>query len=410
MKKFVSKGFAMILAGVLAVSAVGSVGAAEEVGSNGEVNVYNWGEYMPDGVDGSVDLIEKFEQETGIKVNYKEYDSNETLYAELKPGNTSYDVIIPSDYMISRMIEEDMLEKLNFDNIPNYKNIMDAYKNSDDVQYDPTGEYSVPFSWGTVAIVYNKTMVDEPVDSWDIFWDEKYAGQILMFDNSRDAFGIALKKLGYSQNTTNEAELEAAAEELRKQKPLVQAYVMDQIFDKMGNGEAAVAPYYAGDIITMMAENPDLAYAFPKEGTNRFVDAMAIPKGAPNKENAEAFINFMCDAENAAAVAEYIGYSTPNQAAYELLDEEITGNPIAYPDDSLLAKTEFFVNLPADINQKMQDLWVSVKTADTSTAGGTSAWVIAVIIAAVVVVIAAIFLIPVLRKNAGKKKVANRKK
>ena len=231
-----------------------------------------------------------------------------------------------------------------------------------------------------------------------------------MFDNSRDAFGIALKKLGYSQNTTNEAELEAAAEELRKQKPLVQAYVMDQIFDKMGNGEAAVAPYYAGDIITMMAENPDLAYAFPKEGTNRFVDAMAIPKGAPNKENAEAFINFMCDAENAAAVAEYIGYSTPNQAAYELLDEEITGNPIAYPDDSLLAKTEFFVNLPADINQKMQDLWVSVKTADTSTAGGTSAWVIAVIIAAVVVVIAAIFLIPVLRKNAGKKKVANRKK
>lgn len=266
----------MILAGVLAVSAVGSVGAAEEVGSNGEVNVYNWGEYMPDGVDGSVDLIEKFEQETGIKVNYKEYDSNETLYAELKPGNTSYDVIIPSDYMISRMIEEDMLEKLNFDNIPNYANIMDAYKNTEDVQYDPTGEYSVPYTWGTVAIVYNKTMVDEPVDSWDIFWDEKYAGQILMFDNSRDAFGIALKKLGYSQNTTNEAELEAAAEELKKQKPLVQAYVMDQIFDKMGNGEAAVAPYYAGDIITMMAENPDLAYALPKEGTNRFVDAMAI--------------------------------------------------------------------------------------------------------------------------------------
>ena len=410
MKKIGSMAFAAVLTVLLAATPVSFAGAAGEVGSNGEVNVYNWGEYMPDGMDGSVDLIEKFEQETGIKVNYKEYDSNETLYAELKPGNTSYDVIIPSDYMISRMIEEDMLEKLNFDNIPNYKNIMDAYKNSDDVQYDPTGEYSVPFSWGTVAIVYNKTMVDEPVDSWDIFWDEKYAGQILMFDNSRDAFGIALKKLGYSQNTTDEAELEAAAEELRKQKPLVQAYVMDQIFDKMGNGEAAVAPYYAGDIITMMAENPDLDYAFPKEGTNRFVDAMAIPKGAPNKENAEAFINFMCDAENAAAVAEYIGYSTPNQAAYELLDEEITGNPIAYPDDSLLAKTEFFVNLPADINQKMQDLWVSVKTADTSASGGTSTWIIAVVIAAVVVVIAAIFLIPVLRKIAGKKKVANRKK
>lgn len=352
-----------MLTTVLMITAAAATftGCGDSQLTNGEVNVYNWGEYMPNGEDGSLDLIEQFEQETGIKVNYKEYDSNEVMYAELKPGNNSYDVVVPSDYMISRMIEEGMVQKLNFDNIPNAENIMDAYKNA---EYDPTGEYSVPYSWGTVAIVYNKTMVTEPVDSWDILWDEKYAGNILMFDNSRDAFGIALKKLGYSQNTTDKDELEAAAAELKKQKPLVQAYVMDQIFDKMGNGEAAVAPYYAGDILVMMEENPDLAYCMPKEGTNRFVDAMVIPTGAPNKENAEKFINFMCSAEAAAEISDYLGYSTPNQAAYDILDEEIKNNPIAYPSEDVLQKTEFFVNLPTDINRLVQDLFIAAKTSD----------------------------------------------
>lgn len=326
----------------------------------GEVNVYNWGLYMPNGTDGSMDVLKEFEKKFKIKVNYKEFDSNESMYAELKPGNNSYDVIVPSDYMISRMIEEDMLQKINFDNVPNYKNIMEEYK---EAVYDPTGEYSVPYTWGTVGIIYNKTMVSGTVDSWDVLWDEKYKDNILMFDNSRDAFGIALKKLGYSQNTTDENELNAAAAELKKQKPLVQAYVMDEIFDKMEAGEAAVAPYYAGDAITMIDENPDLAFAIPKEGTNRFVDAMVIPKGAPNKDNAEKFINFICEGEIAAEICEYIGYSTPNQAAYDLLDEDMKNNTIAYPSQDVLDNTELFLNLPAAVNQKLQDLWLEVKTA-----------------------------------------------
>ena len=184
-----------------------------------------------------------------------------------------------------------------------------------------------------------------------------------MFDNSRDAFGIALKKLGYSQNTTDAKKLEEATAALKEQKPLVQAYVMDQIFDKMGNGEAALAPYYAGDAITMMDENSDLGYAVPKEGTNRFVDAMVIPKGAPNKDNAEKFINFICETDVAKEIVEYIGYSTPHQEAYEQLDDEIKSNPIAYPSEDVLKNTEFFVNLPSDVNKKMQDLWVEIKTS-----------------------------------------------
>ncbi len=355
MKKIIS---VFVCVAMLAALAVSFSGCSSEY--IGEVNVYNWGLYMPDGADGSMDVIEEFEKQYKIKVNYKEFDSNEMMYAELKPGNTSYDVIVPSDYMISRMIAEDMLQKINFENVPNYENIMDEYKGA---SYDPDGEYSVPYTWGTVGIVYNTKKVTETVDSWDILWDEKYEDKILMFDNSRDAFGIALKKLGYSQNTTDEDQLKEAAEELKKQKPLVQAYVMDQIFDKMEAGEAAVAPYYAGDAITMMAENPDLAFAIPKEGTNRFVDAMVIPKGAPNKENAEKFINFICEAEIGAEICEYIGYSTPNQAAYDLLEDEVKNNTIAYPAKEVLDNTELFLNLPAAVNQKMQDLWTEVKTS-----------------------------------------------
>lgn len=357
MKKILS----VCLSAALMLSAAAAFsGCSEKIEYVGEVNVYNWGEYMPLGLDGSMDVLKEFEKEYKIKVNYKEFDSNETLYAQMKSGATGYDVIIPSDYMISRMIEEDMLQKLDFANIPNYANIMDDYKTA---EYDPTGEYSVPYTWGTVGLIYNTTMVEGTIDSWDALWDEKYKGNILMFDNPRDAFGIALKKLGYSQNTTDVKQLEEAAEELKKQKPLVQAYVMDQIFDKMENGEAAVAPYYAGDAITMIDENPDLAFAVPKEGTNRFVDAMVIPKDAPNKENGEKFINFICSGEIAAEIAEYIGYSTPNKAALELLDDEIKNDPIAYPSEDVLAKTEFFLNLPAEINQKMQDLWLLIKTA-----------------------------------------------
>lgn len=325
------------------------------------VNVFNWGEYISNDSE-ILNVLKEFEAETGIKVNYTTYATNEELYSKLKSSGANYDVIIPSDYMINRLIKEDMLEKLNFDNIPNFKNITDKYKN---LEYDPTGEYSVPYTWGTVVLIYNTKYVTKPVDSWDILWDEDYRDKILMFHNSRDAFGISLKRLGYSLNTTDIQELQEAAEELKKQKDIIQGYYMDEIFNKMGSGEAYIAPYYAGDALTMMEDNPDLAAAYPEEGTNFFVDAACIPKGAKNKESAEKFINFLCKAEIAAANSEYIGYSTPNKAAYDLLSEELKSNPITYPDDEILAKTEVFINLPEDTNKKIDELWTEIRGASS---------------------------------------------
>ena len=339
----------LALAMVLALAACGG-GKAD----NGEVNVYNWGEYIDE------EVLEQFEDETGIKVNYTTYSDNESMYSTLKNGAAQYDVIIPSDYMISRLISEDGLEKLNFDNIPNYANIDDAYR---DMEYDPQNEYSVPYMWGVVGIVYNKTMLDYTPTSWDVLWDENLSGQILMFDNSRDALAIALEKLGYSLNTTDEGELKEAQELLVQQKPLVQAYVMDQIFDKMEAGEAAVGPYYAGDAVTMMEENPDLDFFFPEEGSNYYVDAMCIPKGASNKDNAEAFINFMCDPEIMAANAEYIHYSTPSSAAKELLEEEFKNSPISYPGEDVLKRTEVFVNLPQQTLDLYDSMWIDLKAS-----------------------------------------------
>ncbi len=307
----------------------------------------NWGEYMDESLNA------QFENETGIKVTYRTYATNEALYASLKSGGVSYDVIVPSDYMIGRMIEEDMLEKLDFANIPNASDIMDKFKKP---EYDKDASYSVPYMWGTVGIIYNTTMVDEEIDSWSSLFDEKYAGNILMFDNSRDAVGIALKYLGYSFNTTDETQLREALGLLVQQKPLVQAYVMDQIFDKMEGGEAALGPYYAGDAITMIEENPDLAYAAPKEGSNVFVDAFCIPKGSKNKEAAEKYINFMCSAEAGLANCETIGYSTPLNSVYDMLDEDIK-NGISYPSDAMLDKCEVFNNLPKATRELYDSLW-----------------------------------------------------
>ena len=326
-------------------------------GQNVSINVFNWGLYISDGEDDSFETVKEFEQLTGIKVNYSTYATNEELYSKLKGGGADYDVIIPSDYMVGRFIEEDMIEKLNFDNIPNMQYTMDEFINP---QYDPTGEYSVPYMWGTVVLIYNTKYVTEPVDSWEILWDEKYEGKIIMFQNSRDSFGIALKKLGYSINTTSEAELEAAADELIRQKPLVQGYHMDEIFNKMGSEAAYLAPYYAGDAVTMMAENPNLAAVYPKEGTNRFVDALCIPKGSRNKEAAEMFINFLCEPVVSAANAEYTEYCTPNIEALELLDDEIKNNPVTYPGEEILENTEVFVNLPQNVNRKIDELWTEV--------------------------------------------------
>lgn len=330
------------------------------------INVYNWGEYISNGEDDSLDVNEEFYRRTGIRVNYTTYPTNEELYSKLKGGGASYDVIIPSDYMIAKLIDEEMILPLNFENIPNFELINDQFKNP---EYDPENKYSVPYTWGTVGIFYNKTMVDEDESeiTWDILWSEKYAGQILMFDNPRDAFGIAQRKLGLSFNSTDPAEWYAAAEELSKQKPLVQAYVMDQIFTKMGNGEAALAPYYAGDAVILLDENEDIGFVIPESGTNKFVDAMCIPVGSSHPREAEEYINFLCDTEIAAANIDYIGYSTPQREVFEQLDPEIAENPIFYPSDELMERSEFYVNLPTDISTLLDDLWVQVKTGGTDS-------------------------------------------
>jgi len=323
------------------------------------INVYIWGEYISNGVDDTLDVNKEFTKRTGIDVNYTTFDTNESLYSKLANGGANYDIIIPSDYMISKLIDEKMIEKLDFSNIPNFQYIDEQFRNP---KYDPKNEYSVPYTWGVVGIFYNKKYVKEPVDSWKILWDKKYAGKILMFDNPRDSFGIAQKILGYSYNSTNVEEWENAAKLLKEQKPLVQAYVMDQIFDKMSSGDAWLAPYYAGDAATLVEDNPDIGFAIPtKEGTNFFVDAVCIPTGAQHKKEAEAYINFLCDPEIAAANVDYIGYSTPESAAKELLPEETVNNPIFYPSKEILNKSETFVNLPEDTNLLLDTLWAEVK-------------------------------------------------
>ena len=331
------------------------------------IDVYNWGEYISDGSDDSLDINKAFEQLTGIKVRYTTFASNEEMYAKLKSGAASYDVIIPSDYMVARMINEGMLQKLDYSNIPNYKFIGEAYKG---LEYDPDNEYSVPYTWGVVGLIYNTTMIEDEITSWDALWDPRYTGNILMFANSRDAFGISLIRLGYNVNTTDADEIAEAAEELMEQKMLVQAYVMDQIFDKMEGGEAAIAPYYNGDALVMIEENPDLAFAIPEEGTNYFVDSMVIPADAQHKQAAEMYINFMLEAQVALANAEYIGYSTPNTAAYELLDDEIKNDPVAYPGVEALGNTQVFTLLPTDTAKLLDGYWTEILSYNESG----SAW------------------------------------
>ncbi len=350
---------AMALAAAAAVFVVGLVGwrnyqNGAMIEQQPVLAVFNWGEYIANGEDGGLDVIAAFEEEYGCTVQYDLFSTNEEMYTKLKSGSANYDIVIPSDYMISRMIKEDMLEKLDFNNIPNAEFIMDRFKQT---SYDPTGEYTVPYTWGTVGLIYNTTMVEEAPDSWAALWDERYKGDILMFLNSRDAFGIAQKLLGYSQNTTDEAELLACADKLKEQKKVLQTYVMDEIFDKMEIGEAALAPYYAGDALTMIDENPDLAFVLPKEGSNLFIDAMCVIKGSKNKELAENFIDYMCEPEIGKANIEYINYSTPLQTVYDLLDEEVQQNPVSYPDNERVARCDIFVNLPDETNKLVQDLW-----------------------------------------------------
>ncbi len=323
--------------------------------------VCNWGEYMSTNDPECFDVIEAFEEATGIRVQYVTAESNEALYAKMKSGSGKYDVIFPSDYMAERMIREGMLAKLDYANIPNYADIMPEFKG---LAYDPNEEYTVPYFWGTVGLIYNEALLTEEdlalvreAKDWSILWSKNYPSRTMMFDNPRDAFGIALKQLGYSQNTTDEAQLREAAELLGQQKFY---YAMDQFFEMMPSESLVVAAYYAGDCMAVMEENPNLRFVIPECGTNIFNDAMCVPATSEKKELAEAFINFMLTAEAGVANTEYVYYSTPNQAVFDELDPEMQQNEVAYPERR--ENWEAFRYLPKETNDLMTDLWNTVKT------------------------------------------------
>ena len=338
------------------------------------LNVYNWGLYISDGSDESVDVLSAFEDLTGIKVNYTTFDSNESLYAKMKSGGATYDVIFPSDYMVGKMAAEGMLAPLDFSNIPNFAQIGTEYLGWD---FDPQNTYSVPYTWGTTGLIYNTTLVDEAPTSWSALWDMQYANNVLMFNNSRDAYAIAAKKLGRSLNPSSVEEVQEVMQELKDQKSVVQAYVMDEIFDKMEGGEAALAPYYAGDALTMIADNPDLAFVHPEEGVNFFVDSMCIPANSKNKAAAELFINYMCEPSVGYANCEYIGYSTPITAVWEQLDDDLKYSEIAYPGEDVMSKAEAFTTLPDEVNAALDSQWSEMKSYEE----GGSGWMVVVLLA-----------------------------
>lgn len=313
--------------------------------------VYNWGDYIDESV------LDQFEEKYNVRVVYDMFSTNEDMYVKVTSGGSKYDVLFPSDYMIKRMIDEDLLHKINLENVPNEKYIDPMFKGLD---HDPDNEYSVPYMWGTLGILYNRKMVADPVDSWDILWNEKYRKQILMIDSQRDAVGIALQKLGYSLNSTNPDELEAAKQELIKQKGLVLAYVIDEAKDKMVAEEAALAVVWSGDAVYAIRENPDLAYAVPKDGGNLWFDGMVIPKTAQNKELAETFINFMNELEIALANTEHTGYSTPHLEARARLSPEQANDPAAYPDPEDIANAEVFVHI-GEMLKEYDRIWTEVK-------------------------------------------------
>lgn len=331
-------------------------GRANLISGTEQVIIYNWGEYI------DPEVLDMFEEETGIQVIYEEFETNEIMYPKIQSGAIAYDLVCPSDYMIQKMIQNDLLQPLNFDNIPNAKNIGQVYYEKSR-QFDPDNQYSIPYCWGTVGILYNTKMVEEPIDSWTVLWDTQYKDNILMQDSVRDAFAVALKTLGYSLNSTSIHELTQAKDLLVQQKPLVQAYVIDQVRDKMIGSEAAIGVIYSGEAIYTQTENPDLAYVVPKEGSNMWIDSWVMPKNAPNKENAEKFLDFLCRPEIALMNFEYITYSTPNEKARELIeDPAIRNSEIAFPGDSILSRCETFTYLGEDADEVYNQLWREVKS------------------------------------------------
>lgn len=331
--------------------------AEEEEEGEDVLYVYSWGDYL------SEDVIKQFEEETGIKVVLDEYDTNESMYPRIAEGAEAYDVLCPSDYMINKLIHNDLLQPLDFSQLPNaQKNIgQDFFDQSG--MFDREGKYSVPYCWGTVGIMYNTKMVQEPVDSWKILWDEKYKDNILMQDSARDAVMIPLKILGYSMNTTNEDELKAARDMLIQQKPLVQAYGVDDIRDKLSSGEAALGVIFSGEAIKLMKSNPDLRFQpAPKEGTNVWIDCWVIPKNARHVENAHKFIDFLCRPDIAAANFEELGYSTPNTAVRELVEENLGEYvDVAFPPEEVYKGQESYSYLSEALDKLYTKLWLQVK-------------------------------------------------
>jgi spermidine/putrescine transport system substrate-binding protein len=315
------------------------------------LQVYNWGDYIDERV------IDMFEEKYDIKVIYDTFDTNESMYVKLKGGGSNYDVAFPSDYMVERLIKEDLIEEIDFNNIPNYKYIDQRFKG---LAYDADNKYSVPYMWGTLGIIYNKKMVDEPIDSWKVLWDKKYAKKIFMLDSSRDSIGVALKMLGYSLNSRDKNELEKAKEALIEQKPLVLSYAGDEVKGNTIAEQAALALVWSGDAVYMKRENSNLEYAIPKEGSNLWFDAMVIPKGSKHKKEAELFINFMCETEIAYINTDYIGYSTPHIEAKKMLPEEILNDRTAYPTDEELENCEVFESL-SDFVKEYDRIWTEIK-------------------------------------------------
>ena len=376
MKKRIASLLLILL--LVALPLLGMTSCDKASGEAVTLYVYNWGEYISDGSEGTPDVNEMFEKwyyETyGVKVevNYSTYSSNESMYAKLSSGSVNYDVVVPSDYMIERMIAEDMLAELNYENMPHIGNIHPDFFGPDAIYdyYDPDNKYAVPYMYGMIGIIYNTTMVeaDDPaLGSWQLMWDERHQGNILQFNNSRDAFGTAQYFLGLDVNSTDEAEWRKALEKLKEQKPILQGYVMDEIFNKMENGSAAIAAYYAGDFLSMYENNEDLEFFYPAEGTNLYVDAMCIPKASENKEIAERYIDFMLTEEAAVANAEYTYYASPNNAVRE--NEEYKeymnsikegGYDLMYGTDTV--KTSSYKNLGGEQLIMLNELWEELKS------------------------------------------------
>ncbi len=361
------------------------------------LNVYNWGEYID---DEDLDVVAQFERLTGCNVNYTTFESNENMYSKLSGGGVSYDIVIPSDYMVEKLMNDGMLQKLDFVNIPNYERYFDkedyGYLVDDEINGEKVSDYAVIYNVGTTILIYNTKYIKEKPDSWSILWDEKYDGKILMFNNPRDSFAIAQALLEQDFNTTDTADWDAAAELLREQREKVHpSYVMDEIFNKMESGDYYLGVYYAGDYELMKENNDDLDFAFPKEGVNTFYDAMCIPTSAQNKKGAEAFINFMLEPEVALANAEYIYYATANKAVIDSGEFSLAESEAVYPDPDSITVQQFH-NLPNDTLQYMNTLWMKVK-------GENNAAVIYIIFAAVDVLIIVGIVISVLHKKKMKK-------